>query len=371
MPDSLESFFRVTAWGDKNVGGRDYDEDAILVRPDLRLFAVADGAGGDNAGNIASSVALSSLARAFESTRAEAEHAPLVDAAGILSGARRLSRAVHRAHREVQEIAKSHDRYRGMGTTIVAIALQLEHGLVHIASVGDSSCFRMRSGNLEQLSEDHTLGRDVLELTPDFDDAAAAKLPRNVITRALGMRDNLRVSVRSFDLANGDRFVLTSDGVADVLTDDAIVEILQTTRGAEENARTLLGQALQNGPDDNCAVVVVTVDAALGISSLPKVHQARPLRRQRASASRHSELPEPEIVIVEDERVEDEWETEVHAVPETDASTMDDLRAFALFRKPKDESARPARLPGPASLRSRITNAAGAPVPPRRDDGRE
>jgi protein phosphatase len=330
MSDKLTSFFQVAAFGVKDVGGRTHDEDAILVRPDLQLFAVADGAGGDNAGNIASSVALASLARTFEATRGDT--GPRVDSLGVLAGARRLSRAVHRAHKEVLEIAKSHDRYRGMGTTVVALFLELEHGLVHLASVGDSSCFRMRSGNLEQLSEDHTLGRDVLETNPDFDDAAAARLPRNVITRALGMKADLRVSVRSFDVANGDRFVLCSDGVADVLGDEAIVEILQTTRDAEGHARGLLQAALAQHPDDNCAALVVSVQAALGVSSIPKAHHARPLRKQRPQ--RESLVPEAEIVIVENELVEDSWETEIHVVPAQDDEVMSELRAYARFQKP-------------------------------------
>ncbi len=329
MPENLASYFRVSAYGTKDVGGRPHDEDAILVRPDIALFAVADGAGGDNAGNIASSVALAALAREIEASHTA--DAPLTDGLGVLSAARRLSRAVHRAHREVLAIAKSHDRYRGMGTTIVALLLELEHGLVHLASVGDSPCFRIRSGNLEQLSEDHTLGRDVLELTPDFDDASAARLPRNVITRALGMKDTLRVSVRSFDVANGDRFVLVSDGVADMLTDDAIVEVLQTTRDAEGHARALLRAALDRGPDDNCAAVVVSIQAALGVQAIPKVHRARPLRKKRHD----SLLPEPEIVIVEQERVDDSWETELHVVPEPDDEVLSDLRAYARFQKPK------------------------------------
>lgn len=326
---NLEKYFQVAAFGDKHVGGRTHDEDAILVRTDLSLFCVADGAGGDNAGNIASTVALASVARFFEAAKRDGKAFPVVDSLGALSGARQLSRAVHRAHKEVLEIARTNDRYRGMGTTIVAIYLQVEHGLLHVASVGDSSCFRMRNGNLERLNEDHTLGREVIEMTPDFDDEKAAKLPRNVITRALGMKDQLRVSMRSFDVANGDRFVLTSDGVSDVLSDETIVEALQTTRGTEEHARALIRGALACGPDDNCAVVVVSIEAALGVSSIPKLHLSRPLRKQRTRAE--SIAPEPEIVIVDEE---DSWESEVHVVPAPDASTLSDLKAYARFRKP-------------------------------------
>lgn len=326
---NIGDLFQVAAFGDKNVGGRTHDEDAILVRPDLSLFCVADGAGGDNAGNIASSVALASVARFFEAAKRDGNTLPIVDSLGALSGARQLSRAVHRAHKEVLEIARTNDRYRGMGTTIVAMYLQVEYGLLHVASVGDSSCFRMRNGNLERLNEDHTLGREVVEMTPDFDDEKAAKLPRNVITRALGMKDQLRVSMRSFDIANGDRFILTSDGVSDVLSDEVIVEALQTTRGTEEHVRMLLRTALALGPDDNCAVVVVSVEAALGVSSIPKLHLSRPLRKQRNK--QESVAPEPEIVIIDEE---DSWESQVHVVPAPDASTLSDLKAYQRFRKP-------------------------------------
>src|SRR5688572_5369087 len=112
----------VDAAGEKDVGGRDHDEDGILLRPDLGLFAVADGAGGENAGNVASSLALSSLARHFEATQKAAQKASLFDRLGLANAARRLSSGIQRANREVLEVARSSDRYRGMGTTIVAVA---------------------------------------------------------------------------------------------------------------------------------------------------------------------------------------------------------------------------------------------------------
>lgn len=304
----------VHAAGEKHIGGRPHDEDNVLVRPDLGLFAVADGAGGDSAGNIASSIALAVLARHYETTRADSTTAPEFDVLGVPSGARRLSQAVHRAHREVLEVARSAARYRGMGTTLTAAAFDPETCVVHVANVGDSPCYRMRNGTLELLSDAHTLARDVLEMHPELDDAEIAKLPRNVITRALGMGAELRVTIRSYDCAPQDRFVITSDGIVDVLSDEQIVDVLQTTRNATEHAKEILHRALAAPAIDNIAVVVVTVEANLGVSSVPKLHRTRPVPVRRRSTP--SEIPEPEIVIVEQDRPpHDTWDAEIHVVP--------------------------------------------------------
>ncbi len=294
--------FDVDAAAHKHIGARAYDEDAVLLRSDLGLFAVADGAGGENAGNVASSIALASLARHFEATRDAIAHASVFDVLGLSTAARRLSSAFQRANREVLEIARSSDRYRGMGTTMVAVAPSPQHALVHVAHVGDSRCYRMRQGRLELLTMDHSLANEVLELRPDLSDAQAANLPRNVITRALGMSEALRVSVRTLDLAPLDRFVLCSDGLTDVLGDDEIADILQLTSTAEDTARALLSRALAAPADDNVAVLVVRVDAAPGVTAIPKRHATRPPPARRVEPSSERPSDAPEIVLLEDER---------------------------------------------------------------------
>ncbi|HHH27293.1 MAG TPA: hypothetical protein ENK57_02945, partial [Polyangiaceae bacterium] len=106
--------------GDTHIGGRPHNEDAILLRPDLNLFIVADGAGGQNAGNVASSLAVTTVAHFFEQTETPASKLPLFDALGLFTAARRLSAAVQEANKEIMTIAKSSDRHKGMGTTVVA-----------------------------------------------------------------------------------------------------------------------------------------------------------------------------------------------------------------------------------------------------------
>lgn len=301
----------VEAAAEKNIGGRPYDEDAVLVRPDLRLFVVADGAGGENGGNLASSIAIASIARHFEGTREGIADQPAFDVLGLPTAARRLATAIVRANRDVLEIARTASRYRGMASTVVAISPDFEHAVVHVSHVGDSRCYRMRSGRLEQLTLDHSLANDVLELRPDLSDAEAARLPRNVITRALGMLDNVRVTTRTLDMAPGDVFVLCSDGLTDALSDEEIAETILGARSVQEQARELISRALTEGADDNLTALVVRVEASRGVVGVPKRHATRPPPARKKTVSTPSSLSpppddedDPEIVLVDDDEPE-------------------------------------------------------------------
>jgi protein phosphatase len=197
---------------------------------------------------------------------------------------------------------------------MVAVLPAPQHGLVHVAHVGDSRCYRMRQGRLELLTMDHSLANEVLELRPDLPEEDSVNLPRNVITRALGMSEALRVSVRTLDLAPLDRFVLCSDGLTDVLGDDEIAEVLSTTDGASETARMLVTRALAAPADDNIAVVVVRVDAHRGVSAIPKRHATRPPPApRRASRPAPRSDDDAEIIMVDDES--DTSDPEILVVP--------------------------------------------------------
>lgn len=333
---------------EKNIGGRTYDEDAVLVRSDLRLFAVADGAGGENGGNLASSIAVAAIARHFEGTRDAMKEAPVFDALGLPVAARRLSQAIVRANRDVLEIARTSNKYQGMGTTLVAVTPLPEHGVVHLAHVGDSRCYRMRAGRLEQLTQDHTLANDVLELRPDLSDDESARLPRNVITRAIGMTENVRVSVRTLDLAPGDRFVLCSDGLTDSLGDDEIAEILQVTPSVRDHVRELIARAVANGADDNLSALVLRIDAGPGVVAVPKRHATRPPPPKRRPSQPppppgNLEEDEPEIILVDG----DDDEMEIAVVPNkapmapSMRDALSEWRAVTSKRFP-----RPKKFPG-------------------------
>src|SRR5579863_131564 len=107
------------AAGVTNIGLRDHNEDHVLLRPEIGLFVLADGAGGHNAGNVASALATSTVAHVYEASGKSLADRPDVDQFGLWTGARRLAAAIHKANLEIIDIAKKSSRYHGMGTTIV------------------------------------------------------------------------------------------------------------------------------------------------------------------------------------------------------------------------------------------------------------
>src|SRR3954471_15455380 len=203
------------AGGATDVGKRrTHNEDAVLVRDDLDLYLVADGAGGHNAGEVASALCARSIANYFGATIRSTHESPEFNRFGIPHGARRLSAAVLKANRDIVEISRTSQTHRGMGTTVVAACFSARSGLMHVANVGDSRCYRLRGGHLELLTQDHSLLMDVLEQRPDIDDEVIARLPKNIVTRAIGMVSALRVSLRSHSVVVGDRYLLCSDGLS-------------------------------------------------------------------------------------------------------------------------------------------------------------
>jgi protein phosphatase len=300
------------AAGATDIGRREHNEDAVLLRPELGLFLLADGAGGHNAGNIASALAMTTVANVYESSAASLAGRPEVDQFGLWTGARRLAAAIHRANVDIIDIAKKASRYHGMGTTIVALAFSESGDLVHVAHVGDSRCYRLRDNKLEPLTIDHSLLMDVLETNPDADDDLIARMPRHVVTRALGMVETMRVSVRTLRTEPGDLYLLCSDGLSGVLDDHQIELMLGEHRTPDRHVRALIEAALGADAQDNVAAVVVECHETDAPPTL-----RRPSQRPVAEAVALPPQPRgpagsaPEIIIVG---------VETHVVPAESAS---------------------------------------------------
>jgi len=236
---------------------RDHNEDVALVRDDLKLYVVCDGAGGHQAGDVAADLAVRTIASFFAECARDLELGPEYDRFGLPVGARRLSTAIHAANREVMQLSRSSRKHRGMGTTVVAAHFSPASGLLHVAHVGDSRCYRLRGGHLEQLTQDHSLLTEVLEQRPDLDDAALARLPQHVVTRALGMDDKVRASVHSFQVVEGDRYLLCSDGLSAIVPASLLAETLAEFPEPGFCVRKLIALANGAGGPDNIAAVVV------------------------------------------------------------------------------------------------------------------
>lgn len=252
---------------------RQHNEDTLLVREDLGLFVVADGAGGHNAGEVASALAARSMENYFGATIRATHELPELNRFGTPNGARRLSAAVHKANRDVMEIAHDSPRHRGMGTTVVAACFSPRSGLMHVAHVGDSRCYRMRAGDLELLTQDHSLLTDVLEQRPELDDDVLARLPKNIVTRALGLDKQLRVSVRSFSVVEGDRYLLCSDGLSGPVPGNELSAVLSKPGPPAGIADELVALANHKGGPDNIAALIIDCQggyqSALPADSVP------------------------------------------------------------------------------------------------------
>jgi PPM family protein phosphatase len=298
----------VRAAGLTDVGRvRDHNEDAILLRPDLELYVLADGAGGHNAGEVASALATRSIINFFEATAAAYRNRSEVDDFGFWTGARRLASAVHKANRDIIQIGRTSKIHDGMGTTVVALHVSTASGLLHLSHVGDSRCYRLRHGYLEQLTEDHSLVVDVLELRPEVDDLTLSRLPTNVITRALGMDPNVRVPIRTCELAPGDRYLLCSDGLSNKVSHAEIRDILGHHSDPSQIAGDLIHAANEAGGDDNIAAVVVICDRrpdSAEIATSSAFGAARTCPPSESAIALGREDSHPEIMLIGLEEVE-------------------------------------------------------------------
>jgi len=240
---------------------RERQEDAHLVLEALGLVAVADGMGGHNAGEIASGLAVEALREHFERVATGTQPRGIGGLLNRLGGASQpagaLVDAIRAANRRVLGAARRDRRHRGMGTTLV-VAWICDDRLYH-ANVGDSRLYLWREGKLRQLTRDHSLLNEYLELGLIGPDDVATFPHKNVIVRAVGLSPGVAVDVGEARTAPRDRFLLCSDGLTDLVDDVKIGSLLAVGRSPGETARALVARALDAGGIDNVTAVVVHI----------------------------------------------------------------------------------------------------------------
>lgn len=212
------------------------------------LFAVADGMGGAQAGEVASRVAV----EAFE--RAEGT----VD--GELAPEELLRRTVQLANREIFELAQGDSSRSGMGTTLTAALVRGEE--ISFGHVGDSRAYVLRAGKLKQITDDHSLVEELRRQGRLTRDQAAEHPQRSVITRALGPEPQVEVDTMTFRARPGDVFLLCSDGLTTMLSDDDLLAILKREGSLERAARRLVKAANDRGGKDNITVVLFRLEGS-------------------------------------------------------------------------------------------------------------
>jgi serine/threonine protein phosphatase PrpC len=233
----------LAAHGVTHTGRRKINEDSMLVDLPRGLFVVADGMGGHNAGEVASAIAVRAI------------HDCLKDAPTVSGGT--LADGIELANTEVLKAAATEPDYAGMGTTVVAVVLTGRRAL--FASVGDSRLYHWRGGTLTQVTRDDSWVARVLPreaLTPE----EAQRHPmRHVLTKVVGLRDDLDPVVGERELEAGDVLMLCSDGLHGSVTDAAIARTIGDDPQVNAVAAHLVDQALDGGATDNITVIVIRV----------------------------------------------------------------------------------------------------------------
>lgn len=234
---------------------RDHNEDSLIIIPPL--FAVADGMGGHEAGEIASEITVNTLAELAPSH---------LDAEG-------LTAAVEAANYNVMKAPRQGIGRDGMGTTLTAAMLEGERLL--IAQVGDSRAYLLHKGHLQQITRDHSLMADLIEAGQITPEEARVHPNRSVITRAIGSDIHMRPDIYELNVDAGDRILLCSDGLSSMISNNAIESIMRRQSDAQHCADELVTAALENGGADNVTVVVADVPGFSEVREKKRAHKSR------------------------------------------------------------------------------------------------
>jgi protein phosphatase len=246
------------AYGQTDVGRRrKLNEDNFLVDPEPNLYAVCDGMGGHNAGEVASKMAIETLAAFIEKSHKEKEITwPYGLDVNLSYDGNRLKTAIKLANKKVFRAADNREDYTGMGTT--AVAVLVSGNVMTIGSAGDSRCYLLRAGKLTQLTRDDSwvsaaLGEGIL----NTDEVERHPL-RNVITKAVGAKDSIELEVVEHKLLSGDVALLCSDGLHAMINDEQIHQGLTPFPSTlQDAARKLIDAANEAGGKDNVTVVLL------------------------------------------------------------------------------------------------------------------
>jgi serine/threonine protein phosphatase PrpC len=254
---------------------RERNEDSFLVFPRHRLAAVADGMGGHMSGDLASALAIATLSEFYATTVGLDRTWPFPYDNDLSDEENCVVVGVRLANQNVVGRAAHGPSESGMGSTIVALMFTPDARQVVVGHVGDSRCYRVRNGRITQLTTDHSLVSEVSEIAPWLSEEEIRQLPSNYITRALGMGPDVVVDLLTTDTCAADLYLLCSDGLNGMLSDEQILETLLTPKDLSSRCRELIEDANDAGGSDNITVVLVEVEAVEGKSrdEVPELFQ--------------------------------------------------------------------------------------------------
>ena len=239
----MQTSVAMTDIGRVRVVNQDYVYASDLPVGNLpNLYIVADGMGGHKAGDLASSYAVQTIVEAVQ--RSTESRPALI-----------LQKAVRYANYRLYEKSGEREEYNGMGTTLVVLTVCGEEALA--VNVGDSRLYEIAEGSIVQISEDHSLVAELVR-KGELTQGEARKHPdKNIITRALGIQEETQMDLFPFHVEPGNRYLLCSDGLSNMIADEQIQKIIQSSEDIEQSGRQLVATANTNGGRDNISVILI------------------------------------------------------------------------------------------------------------------
>jgi PPM family protein phosphatase len=230
---------------------RAHNEDALIVQAETGSFVLSDGMGGYNAGEVASAITVEVVSKALAVYKENLAFNPDPDPVVVLAD------AIERANRTIIETGALRPECLGMGCTVVAVTLLGEQ--LWFAHVGDSRLYRMRGGVLQQLTRDHSVGQEMRDAGVLSQEQARNYQGRGILTRALGVEPDVRPDVGCSDLQADDVFIICSDGLSDMVSDQGIQDIITHRRNTSCHtiALALQAEALAAGGMDNISALIL------------------------------------------------------------------------------------------------------------------
>lgn len=322
---------------------RPLNEDSFLADAERRIFAVADGVGGAQAGEVASQTAMEVLDEAFRHQEVDGDVEDLMEL------------AIQRANSSIHQMAREHPKLQMMATTIVA--LHLDGHVATIGHVGDSRLYRLTpDGKLHRETRDHSVVEEEVRagrMTP----AQAAHHPsRNVISRALGAEDGVEVDMKTIEISDGTSFLLCSDGITRHLPDDELGQLLNSNEGLDAICAEMKRRCYERGAEDNLTAVIVRVGERTGAAA-DDYDDERTVTLSKSSLaatmSGDYKLDDPalhETIDIDDSHLHE---------------TVDAVRPLSPSPNASDSVAAPVATPQLSSLRRDAAQATPVTPPPR------
>ncbi len=239
---------------------RTNNEDSVSTDAEVGLAVLADGMGGYNAGEVASQMATGFICGELGRWLREAG-----DQASDADVRRAMDICVDNANRAIFNAANSNPQYAGMGTTLVVAVFR--DGRLMLGHVGDSRCYRLRAGRLQQITRDHSLLQEQIDAGLITAEQAAFSANKNLVTRAVGVEDTVLLEIHQHELLPGDLYLLCSDGLSDMLDETGIAQLLQGGGGLEAVAHALIDAANEAGGKDNISVILARAPGGTGTVS--------------------------------------------------------------------------------------------------------